>query len=150
MQNLQFEDGYKVFTVNEDPDRKIRFNPADLSILERFNTARKKILEKQNEIGDLELNPDGSASVTEDMMNQASDLIIGLNQFICEQVDYIFNAPVSRAAFGNQSPLSTVKGVSLFERFLTAAQTLVEKELEAEEAASKKRVQKYTNQVKRR
>ena len=41
MQNLSFEDGYKEFTVNEDPERKIRFNPADLSILERFNTARK-------------------------------------------------------------------------------------------------------------
>lgn len=150
MQNLSFEDGYKEFTVNEDPERKIRFNPADLSILERFNTARKKILEKQNGIGDLDINPDGSAAVTEDMMNQASDLIIELNQFICEQVDFIFNAPVSKAAFGNQSPLSTVKGVSLFERFLTAAQALVEKELEAEEVASKKRVQKYTSQVKRR
>lgn len=150
MQNLSFEDGYKEFTVNGDSERKIRFNPADLSILERFNTARKKILEKQNEIGDLDINPDGSAAVTEDMMNQASDLIIELNQFICEQVDFIFNAPVSKAAFWNQSPLSTVKGVSLFERFLTAAQALVEKELEVEEAASKKRVQKYTNQVRKR
>ena len=43
MQSIRFDDGYKEFMINDDPNRVIRFNPADYGIIERFNTARKDI-----------------------------------------------------------------------------------------------------------
>ena len=42
MGNLSFDDGYKSFTVNGDPNRVIRFNPADPEIINRLLALNKK------------------------------------------------------------------------------------------------------------
>ena len=61
MQSIRFDDGYKEFMINDDPNRVIRFNPADYGIIERFNTARKDITAEMEKLeGDVELKPDSS------------------------------------------------------------------------------------------
>ena len=149
MQSIRFDDGYKEFMINDDPDRVIRFNPADYGIIERFNTARKVILIEMEKIqGDIDINPDGTPNVAEDELGEAAELLSKTRKLICDQVDYIFGGPVSDMAFGTQSPLSSVKGLPLFERFIRAAQPFIEKEVKAEQLASQKRINKYTKQVK--
>ena len=149
MQSIRFDDGYKKFMINDDPNRVIRFNPADYGIIERFNTARKVILIEMEKIqGDIDINPDGTPNVAEDELGEAAELLSKTRKLICDQVDYIFGGPVSEAAFGTQSPLSSVKGLPLFERFIRAAEPFITKEVKAEQLASQKRVNKYTKQVK--
>ena len=149
MQSIRFDDGYKEFMINDDPDRVIRFNPADYGIIERFNTARKVILIEMEKIqGDIDINPDGTPNVAEDELGEAAELLSKTRKLICDQVDYIFGSPVAEIVFGNQSPLSSIKGIPLFERFIRAAQPYIEKEVKAEQEASMKRVNKYTKQVK--
>ena len=149
MQSIRFDDGYKEFMINDDPNRVIRFNPADYGIIERFNTARKDITAEMEKLeGDVELKPDGSPDVPEDELEEAAGMLGQVRKLICDKVDYIFGSPVAEIVFGNQSPLSSVKGIPLFERFIRAAQPYIEEEVKKEQQASMKRVEKYTKQVK--
>lgn len=149
MQNIRFDEGYKEFMINDDPNRIIRFNPADYGIIERFNTAHKEILTEMEKIQkDFNIKADGSPDVPEGELEEAAELMAKVRKIICDKIDYIFGNPVSEIVFGTQSPLSSVKGVPLFERFIMAAQPFIEKEVKAEQEASQKRVSKYTKQVK--
>ena len=149
MQSIRFDDGYKEFMINDDPNRVIRFNPADYGILERFNIAHKEITKEMEALqADFDIKTDGTPDVPEDELNEAAEMLAKVRKLICDKVDYIFGSPVSEAAFGTQSPLSSVKGLPLFERFIRAAQPFIEKEVKAEQKASQKRVNKYTSQVK--
>lgn len=149
MQSLRFDEGYKEFCINDDPNRVIRFNPSDYGIIERFNKARKEILAEMEKIQkDFDLKPDGSPDVPEDELEETAGIIEKVRKLICDKIDYIFGSPVSDVAFGKQSPLSSVKGVPLFERFIQAAQPIIEEEVRKEQEASQKRVSKYTKQVK--
>ncbi len=143
MNNININDGFKEFTINNDPDKVIRFNPSDLGIIERINKAYNAITNA--EIDNVELNPDGTPV---DTMTAASQTVEKFRNLICEQIDYIFNSSVSEVVFGNQSPLSMVKGIPFYERFLNAVVPIIEKEAKAEQLASQKRMNKYTGQVK--
>ncbi|HHV09972.1 MAG TPA: hypothetical protein GXX75_06820 [Clostridiales bacterium] len=140
MQSLNFNDGYKEFCINNDETRVIRFNPADYGMLERFSQARKNIIKS---VDSLELKAGG-----EDELDETAGLLTEVRNLIYEQINYIFDADVAKVAFGNQSPISTVKGKFLFERFLEAAGPFIEKEIKAEQAASQRRIEKYTKQVR--
>jgi hypothetical protein len=145
MQNLNFDDGYKEFSINGDESRIIRFNPADFSIIERIKTAYDEIDKATKIDNDIELKADGTPL---DELGKAAEIVKGINDTIRRQIDHIFNSSVSDTVFGNQSPLGMVKGVPLYERFLNAATPIIQKEVKAEQQASQKRVSKYTKQVK--
>jgi hypothetical protein len=142
MQNLNFDDGFKEFTINNDPSKVIRFNPADFGIIERISTAYQKIQTSTEVKEDIELNPDGSPM---ELVGKVAEVVKGIADTVKAQIDYIFNSPVSEVVFGNQSPLGMVKGVPMYERFLNAVVPLIKKEVESEMAASQKRVSKYTS-----
>lgn len=147
MQSISFEEGYKEFCINGDESRVIRFNPADYGIVERFNKAKKTIYAEIDKIEkDISIKADGAP---EDETEEAARLLSDLRELINSQVDYIFGSPVSESAFGVQSPISTVKGKFLFERFIEATEKIITPCIQAEQAASQKRIEKYTRQVKR-
>lgn len=149
MQNLIIDDGLKEFMINGDKNRVIRFNPADINLLERFDKAYKSIEEEQRRIEkDIELKTNGKPVEEQEDYEQALEVIRRLNQFIKDQIDYIFDSEVSDVIFGNQSPMSTVKGRPFFERVFDAIQPILEKEITAERKASEKRISKYTGQIK--
>ena len=96
MQSIRFDDGYKEFMINDDPNRVIRFNPADYGIIERFNTARKDILNEIEKLQkDFDIKPDGSPDVPEDELEEAAGMMSKVRKLICDKVDYIFGNPVS-------------------------------------------------------
>lgn len=145
MRNLNFDDGYKEYSINNDPNRVIRFNPADFGIMERIKTAYEEIDKSTNIDADIDLKANGEPMK---LIGQAAEIVKGMNDTIRRQIDYIFNSPVSDIVFGNQSPLGMVKGVPLYERFLSTLIPEIQKEVEAEMVASRKRISKYTNKVK--
>ncbi len=146
MQSLKFEEGYKEFCINDDETRVIRFNPADYGLIERFSEARKAIIKAVDGLEkDVNLNPNGNP---EDELEEAAQLVKSINELIDTQINYIFDSDVAKIAFGNQSRVSTVKGKFLFERFMDAVGPYIEKEIKVEQAASQKRIEKYTKQVR--
>lgn len=131
MKNISFDEGFKEFSINGDENRVIRFNPKDLGILTRmestlsdFNELDKK-LKESNEDNLIETFKDVELSIKEKM-------------------NFIFNSDVHDTIFNGQSPLALVKGEFLFMRVINAIIPIIEKEIEAEQKASEKKMAKYT------
>lgn len=141
MQNINFNDGYKEFSINNDESRIIRFNPSDYGMLERFETARNNIKEELSRLGDgVDIDNNGDAV---DGLAKSAEMVRVASDIIRHNINHIFGADVCKSAFGMQSPLSSVGGKTLVERFLDAVFPMIEKEIETEHKASKKRMAKY-------
>lgn len=143
MQNLNFDEGFEEFTINGDKNRVIRFNPADISFIERFNESVKNITAYQNKLKDIPLTPNGDVLEGTENYQQTAELVAESRKFINEQVDYIFGNSVAEKVFGVQSPLSSIKGKFLFERFLECVTPLMGNKLKEESEAQKKHLNKY-------
>lgn len=146
MVSLKIDDGYKEYMVNNDPDRVIRVNLTDFAILERIDTANKAINEIMAGYKDVTINPDGSST---EQIESTVQAVKSISNLIRQQIDYIFNAPISNVVFGNQSPISSIKGQPYFVRFLDAILPEIEKEIKAEQKASEQRVNKYIKAYKK-
>lgn len=144
MHNLNFDEGYKEFTINGDKNRVIRFNPSDIAFVERFNESVKNITKYQDKLKEIELNPDGTAQEGAENYKHTAELVADSRKFINEQIDYIFGSDVSEKVFGVQSPLSSVGGKFLFERFLECVTPLMGNAMKEETKAQKKHLDKYT------
>lgn len=142
---IKFDEGYKEYDINGDPNRIIRVDTADYGLIERFEEAEKRIKAELNKYSGVKINPDGSAEMSD---KEACKAVAELSKAIREAIDYIFDYEVSSVVFGNRSPLSTRKGMPLYERFMNAMMPIIQADIEAEVKASNRRVQKYTNQAK--
>jgi hypothetical protein len=147
-QNLSFDDGFKEFTINNDPKKVIRFNPTDFGFISRLKNEYEAIDKAAETAGDIKLNPDGSAY---DNLVGASDAVEIYNKAVRDAIDDIFNSNISDIAFGRQSAISLVgNGKFLWESFLECICKVIEKETGEKIAASKKKIDKYKGQVYRR
>lgn len=131
---LIFDEGFKEFNINGDPNRVIKFNPTDISIIERAQKVKKEIGEEVKKLDKLEINDDESVAKA----------VEEVNKIIKEKINYIFGSDVSEAVFGVQSPLASANGVTLAERFIAAAIPIIQKEIEDGDKKSKARMSKYT------
>jgi hypothetical protein len=111
--------------------------------MERFHESVKHITEYQNKLKDIHLKPDGSAQEDTVDYQKTAELVAESRKFINEQIDYIFGNHVSETVFGVQSPLSSIKGKFLFERFLECVTPMIQGELKEEGKAQKKHLDKY-------
>ena len=143
MKSIRFETGYKTFSINDDPDRTISFNPTDADIVQRFAKAIKETM------ADIQLNPDGTAAINDmSSLEEASATLEKFNDLIKQKLNYIFNSDVYDVVFAGQSPFSIVgkDHKLLFEAFLEAAFEMVNEEVGA---ATQSRIGKYTDKYKK-
>lgn len=140
--NLNFNEGVKTFSINNDPERVIAVNLTDFGILERFETASKKI---KTFIDDFDaVDVEGSHS----MSDPEVQMFIRSDKFIREQIDYIFNSNVSDIVFGKTNCVSLVKGEPLYLRFFEAILPEIQKALKDERRRQYDKTQKYNAAVK--
>ena len=135
MQNIHFETGKQRFTINGDESKYIEFNPNDSEITARFQTAIDHIAEKQKEIDSLEHK---GLSLEESIKINSE-----LDRFVRNQIDYIFDGPISDTVFGNTSCMSTYNGEPFYERFLNAVLPIIKGSAESERKKSDQRIKKY-------
>jgi hypothetical protein len=143
--NLDLGEEYVELTINNDENRVIRIDLNDIGIIERLNESYKKIDEFQKNNKDIEIKADGTPK---DGLEQSAKILKAFRDLIEEQINYILNADVSNIVFGNKNPLSTVKGVYLWERFFNALNPYIEKVVKKEREESQKRILKYTKVIK--
>lgn len=113
----------------------IEIDPTDSNMAKRAETAKQNILgyiDEASKIADAE------------MKDAAIDKITDIDNKIKEEINTLFNYDVSSVVFGVTHCLSTSNGVTFVENFLEAIAPIIEKEFEAEQQASSKRVSKYT------
>jgi hypothetical protein len=147
-QNLNFDDGFMSFTLNNDPNKVIRFNPTDFGIVNRIRDAYNAIDQAAEAAGDIRIDSKGSAI---DAISDTADKLDMFKTAISKAIDDIFNSNISETAFGNQSPLSLVgDGKFLWESFLECICKVVELKTGEKVEASRKKIQKYKGQVYRK
>ncbi len=145
-QSINFDDGFKTYEINGDPQRVVRIDTADYGLIERLRAAKNNINEEMRKYENVKIKSDGSADVDDET---AADGIRDLGEFICGQFDYIFNSEVSGVLFGTASPLSTRSGVPLFERVFNAILPIIEKDIESEHKKAEARIKKYEAEAAR-
>lgn len=135
MQNINFDDGFKEFTINGDENRIVRFNPSDFGILDRVENTVAAFEEIERALK--ESNQDSIAEV----LNE-------IDKKIKQQINYIFNSDIADIIFNGQSPMSLVKGEFLFMRVIEAIVPIIKKAVEKEQRESEKRISKYMEAYK--
>ena len=143
MNSLNFDEGYTELAINGDESRILRLNLADSDLIVRFYDAMNELEKIATEVNEIKLRNDGSAKDFEKI-----EILKDLTNKVREKIDYALNTNACEIAFGNQSPLSLVKGKYLFEGFLDALKPFIEKEIKKQSELSKKRIEKYTKRVK--
>lgn len=143
-QSINFDEGYKTYEINGDPERVIRIDTSDYGLMERFRQAEKNLNTIAQKYQNLIFAPNDSP---EDKTEAAISTMTEFDREIKQEIDRIFNSSVSEVVFGNASSLSTRNGVPLYERFMNAVIPIIKADLEAEEKKSEKRIRKYTAQV---
>lgn len=143
--NLDLGEEYVELTINNDENRVIRVDLADIGMIERINESYKKIEDFQKQNKDIKINSNGSLA---EGFEQYAETLSMFNKLIREQIDYILDAKVSDIVFGNKNPLSTVKGVPLYARFIEALTPYIEKIAKKEKIESEKKIAKYTKVIK--
>lgn len=152
MAGINFNDGFETFTINEDPSRVIRLNPKDGNILMRFEEAMKDLREESEKLSAIKVKSDGSlADGSGLLLGESAEKLREFNQLINDKLNYIFNADVTEAAFGKQSPLSLIGADNrfLFEVFMEAALETVKETLENATKNMERRIDKYTGKYKK-
>lgn len=139
MKNLSFDDGYESFTVNDDPNRVIRFNPADPELINRAMDVQKRFQNYQIP-EDIELNPDGSPKTD---MEKNGAYVAEFSCAMREAFNGIFLSDVYDTIFAGQSPLCIVGQRYLYEGVLAGLITLMKPAFEEYNAKNRKRSGKY-------
>lgn len=139
MKSLSFNDGRESFMVNDDPNRVIRFNPADPEIINRILNVQKMFQDYKVPEG-IELNPDGSPK---NEMERDGAYVSEFTKAMREAFNSVFNADVYDTVFDGQSPLCIVNGKYLFEGVLDGLKEIVKPAVEKYAKESQKKMDKY-------
>lgn len=108
MESLKFDEGYKEYMINDNPDRVIRINPSDLNMWQRCMDEMEKLGHVKDELqGNVKLLEDGTVDPTDE---NASAEWKKAEQGVKDCFNAIFNADVYDILFNGQSPFSPVKG----------------------------------------
>lgn len=132
MNNINFDEGYKEFQINNDPNRVLRFNPKDMAFVERLQNA-------QNEFKSMLEMIKGKEDVEQ---------IANANKEVRKITDEIFYEGASDIIYGNQHPLTLMGGKTIFERFIEAVGEVMKPYIEKENQLAEKRIKKYTDVYK--
>lgn len=144
MKNLSFNDGYESFTINDDPTRIIRFNPADPEIINRVLDVQKHFKDYKPPV-EIELNPDGSPKG--DL--EKSGAYIG--EFTAEMrkaFNGIFLSDVYDTIFAGQSPLCIIGQKYLYEEVLDSLLVLMKPAVETYNKKNREKMNKYLKDIK--
>ena len=144
MKNLSFNDGRESVTVNDDPDRVIRFNPADPEIINRILKMQKDF-ENYSVPEDVELNPDGTAKSG---LEKDGAYIADFTSAMRKAFNEVFNADVYDTIFDGQSPLCIVGQKYLFEGVFDGLIDIMKPAIEKYAKKNQARLDKYIDVAK--
>lgn len=131
MNNINFEEGYKEFAINNDENRILRFNPTDLSLIDRIKTELNNIGEYVKSVDD-----------EKDEFVKANKV----DKEMRKKIDEMFYDGASQIIFADQNVLTTINGVTIFERFFKALLEIMRPYAEKEGRKSKEKIEKYRKQ----
>jgi hypothetical protein len=135
----------KRFRINGDNNAILELNTADLGISHRLPEAYDKlnaIMEDvAKELGEM---PKDAEDMTDEDARKIGDNLKKLDANMREQIDYIFDAPVSEVCLPHGSMYDPFQGMYQYEHIIDAITTLYETNLNHEFNLMRKRVAERT------
>ena len=130
------------FRFNKDDDRLIELNIADMSIIKRLSETYPKLQEWLTEMQDISNQETNSVF---DDMESIGNALSKIDANMRDAIDYIFNAPVSKAAAPDGTMYDIFEGQFRFEYILELLLGYYENNMSDEFKKMQKHVKKYTN-----
>lgn len=117
MQSINFDTGYKTYTINGDENNVIRVNLADPNLIKRIETAMSDIEKFKN-------------SITND--TTLPEVYEKFDKLVKDKIDFSFGVGTSKAVFGDLNCLAVAndKGECIFETFLAAILPAIQADME--------------------
>ena len=140
MEKLNINLGYKEYTINDDENAVIRINTTDFGLINRLNTMRENAVAIIKGLDAVKQSESESAVLS--AIDEAGEKVQAL-------IDEVFGAGTSSIVFGGINCLSFAGGQPVALNFLDAIIPIIKKDLEKEQKASGKRIQKYTEAAKK-
>ena len=138
---IQFDEGYIEFSINNDPERILKINPSDLSLLERMQEAIKTLMREVESVKSIKITANGNAV---DYLSDAAETVRKSNQMLRATVDHVFYDGAADIIFKNQNPLAlTADGTTIFESFFSGFSKAVKPILAGQAKKTKMRLEKY-------
>lgn len=144
MKSLLFDDGYESFSVNDDPSRIIRFNPADPEIINRVLDVQKHFKNYSPPEG-IELNPDGTPKSD---VEKGGAYVAEFSEEMRKAFNGIFLSDVYDTIFAGQSPLCIVGQKYLYEGVLDGLLVLMKPAVETYNKKNREKMNKYLKDIK--
>lgn len=136
-QNINFDEGIREYTINNDPNRVIRVNMSDYAIFDRIKNAGEMVESYIKDIKNSGKDINGL-----EILSQAKD-------YVYKQVNYIFNSDVADIIFNGANPVSSIDGVTIYEKFIDVILPIITNDIETEAQKSVDRISKYTEEAEK-
>lgn len=141
---IQFDEGYIEFSINNDPERILKINPSDLSLLERMQEAIKTLKKQTETVKNIKITTNGNAV---DNLSEAAETVCKANKMLRSTVDHVFYDGAADIIFKNQNPLAlTADGKTIFESFFSGFNKAVKPILAAQAKKSNAHLEKYRDE----
>ena len=137
---MKLKTGLIAFPIEFDNGEKdkIYFNPNDPDLFIRFADFEGKMNNRLSEIKDIELENDGTPKE-----KGLIEMMRGINQAICEELDIAFGNKISDVVFKYCSPFAIVNGEYFLEQFVMAIRPEISKYNEKANLELQKKKQKH-------
>jgi hypothetical protein len=137
---MKLKTGLIAFPIEFDNGEKdkIYFNPNDPDLFVRFADFEGKMNNRLAEIKDVELENDGTPKE-----KALVEMMRGINQAICEELDIAFGNKISDVVFKYCSPFAIVNGEYFLEQFVMAIRPEITKYNEKANLELQKKKQKH-------
>lgn len=136
---IRIDDGSETFDiVNQRGELlgQFTFIPSDFDLVKRYEETVKAFEDMQKELSGKE-------------HTATLDDIKTLDERMCQQVDYLFNAPVSKDFFSITSPFTMLNSGQFFvENVINAIRGVIEQKRDVKLKAVQSHVNKYTQKYK--
>lgn len=133
----------KRFRINGDNAKILELNTSDLNIATRLSKSYEKLTNYMDEVG-VALQDVTDDELTEEQQKAVEEQLVKIDNKMKEEMDYIFDAPVSKVCCDGGSMYDPFEGMFRFEHIIDALTKLYENNLNAEFSKMKRRVSAKT------
>ena len=138
-ETFSFDSGIKEYAINGDETRILKVNVTDVNFLPRLYESFMRAQDLVKNIGTYE-----PKETTIESLREGIDQISGIDKAIRDEFDKVFYPGASEIVFGHMNVLSFVgNGDTIYESFMNAFISKMEKEIKTNSEESEKKISKY-------
>lgn len=130
--------------INKDPNRILELNISDLSITQRMSEAYERLMKYMDEVGKV-LSDIPENDTDEEKEKLVEDKLKEIDDKMRKELDFIFDAPVSKVCDYGGSMYDPFEGMFRFEHIMDAISKLYETNLNDEFNKMRRRINTKTS-----